>query len=84
MQVCSDPRDVAAIVELARATYNKKLHNLWWAMGYNAVVVPLAAGVLYGTCFALSPAAGAVLMSVSTVTVAVNAKLLEEVKLMSG
>ncbi|MGH7675201.1 MAG: copper-translocating P-type ATPase [Gemmatimonadales bacterium] len=75
--VRSDPRDVAAIVELARATYRKMVQNLWWATGYNAVALPLAAGVLYGAAgILLSPALGAVFMSVSTVIVAVNARLL--------
>jgi len=74
--VRSDPRDVAAIVELARATYRKMVQNLWWATGYNAVALPLAAGVLAGVGILLSPALGAVLMSVSTVVVAINARLL--------
>ncbi|OLB68344.1 MAG: ATPase [Gemmatimonadetes bacterium 13_1_40CM_3_66_12] len=75
--VRSDPRDVPAIVGLARATYRKIVQNLWWATGYNAVAIPLAAGVLYrATGVLLSPALGAVFMSVSTVIVAVNAQLL--------
>ncbi len=75
--VRSDPRDVPAIVGLARATYRKIVQNLWWATGYNAVAMPLAAGVLYrATGILLSPALGAVFMSVSTVIVAVNARLL--------
>src|SRR3990172_5597574 len=74
--VRSDPRDVAAIVELARATYRKMVQNLWWATGYNAIAIPLAAGVLYRLGVLLTPAAGAVLMSVSTVILAVNAPLL--------
>jgi Cu2+-exporting ATPase len=74
--VRSDPRDVAAVIQLARATYRKMLQNLWWATGYNAVAIPLAAGVLYGRGILLSPALGAVLMSVSTVIVAMNARLL--------
>ena len=75
--VRSDPRDVAAIVELARATYRKMVQNLWWATGYNAVALPLAAGVLYGAAgILLSPALGAVFMSASTVIVAINAQLL--------
>lgn len=75
--VRSDPRDVAAILELGRATYRKMIQNLWWAIGYNIVAIPLAAGVLYGLGIVLTPAAGAVLMSASTVIVAINAKLLE-------
>lgn len=74
--VRSDPRDVAAIVELAKATYRKMVQNLWWATGYNAVAIPLAAGVLSGLGIVLSPAVGAVFMSASTVIVAVNARLL--------
>jgi Cu2+-exporting ATPase len=74
--VRSDPRDVVAIVELARATYRKMIQNLWWATGYNALALPLAAGVLYSAGVLLSPALGAVLMSVSTVVVAINARLL--------
>lgn len=74
--VRSDPRDVVAIVDLARATYRKMVQNLWWATGYNAVALPLAAGVLYGAGLLLSPALGAVLMSASTVVVAINARLL--------
>jgi len=74
--VRSDPRDVTAIVELARATYTKMVQNLWWATGYNAVTIPLAAGVLYKLGILLSPAAGAVLMSLSTVIVAINARFL--------
>jgi Cu2+-exporting ATPase len=74
--VRSDPRDAADIVDLARATYRKMVQNLWWATGYNAVAIPLAAGVLFWAGVMLSPAVGAVLMSASTVIVAVNAKLL--------
>jgi len=74
--VRSDPRDVPAIVGLARATYRKMVQNLWWATGYNAVAIPLAAGVLARAGILLSPALGALLMSVSTVVVALNAQLL--------
>jgi len=74
--VRSDPRDVTAIVELSRATYSKMVQNLWWATGYNAVAIPLAAGVLYPVGFMLPPAAGALVMSLSTVIVAINARLL--------
>jgi Cu2+-exporting ATPase len=74
--VRSDPRDVVTIIELARATYRKMVQNLWWATGYNVVAIPLAAGVLAGAGILLSPAAGAVLMSASTVVVAVNARFL--------
>ncbi|MEX2430670.1 MAG: copper-translocating P-type ATPase [Dehalococcoidia bacterium] len=74
--VRSDPRDVANIIRLARSTYRKMLQNLWWAAGYNIVAIPLAAGVLAGIGIVLPPAAGAALMSVSTVIVAINARLL--------
>ncbi|MGD8816927.1 MAG: copper-translocating P-type ATPase [Acidobacteriota bacterium] len=74
--VRSDPRDVASIVVLARATYKKMLQNLWWATGYNLIAIPLAAGVLYRFGIVLTPAVGAVLMSLSTVIVAINAQLL--------
>ena len=75
--VRSDPRDVTSIIELARATHRKMVQNLWWATGYNVVAIPLAAGVLYGVGFVLSPAVGALVMSLSTVIVAVNARLLD-------
>jgi Cu2+-exporting ATPase len=74
--VRSDPRDAVAIVALSRATYRKMVQNLWWATGYNAIAIPLAAGVLFWAGIMLSPAVGAVLMSASTVIVAVNARLL--------
>ena len=74
--VRSDPRDVASIVALAAATYRKMVQNLWWATGYNIVAIPLAAGVLQPWGIVLSPALGAGLMSLSTVIVAVNARLL--------
>jgi Cu2+-exporting ATPase len=75
--VRSDPRDVTSLVELAGSTYRKMVQNLWWATSYNVVAIPLAAGVLYGAGIVLSPAAGAVLMSLSTVIVALNARLLK-------
>jgi Cu2+-exporting ATPase len=74
--VRSDPRDVVRIVDLSRATYRKMVQNLWWAAGYNVVAIPVAAGVLAPWGLVLSPAAGAVLMSASTVVVALNAQLL--------
>jgi Cu2+-exporting ATPase len=79
--VRSDPRDVPRIIALSRATYRKMLQNLWWAAGYNVVAIPLAAGVLASRGLVLSPAVGAVLMSLSTIIVAVNAQLLRRVKL---
>jgi Cu2+-exporting ATPase len=74
--VRSDPRDVPAIVRLARATRRKMAQNLLWATGYNVVAIPLAAGVLYRAGIVLSPAIGAALMAASTVIVAINARLL--------
>jgi len=79
--VRSDPRDVARIIELSRASYRKMIQNLWWAAGYNIVAIPLAAGVLASRGIVLSPAIGAVLMSLSTVMVALNAQLLRRAKL---
>ncbi|MBA4365372.1 MAG: heavy metal translocating P-type ATPase, partial [Coprothermobacter sp.] len=75
--VRDDPRDVVAVVQLSRATYRKMLQNLAWATGYNVVAIPLAAGVLAGVGFIMSPAVGAVFMSLSTIIVAINARLLK-------
>ena len=74
--VRSDPRDVPRIIQLSRASYRKMVQNLWWASGYNIIAIPLAAGVLASQGIVLSPAVGAVLMSLSTVIVAINAQLL--------
>jgi len=74
--VRSDPRDAAAVIDLAKKTYRKMFENLLWATGYNVVAIPLAAGVLIGAGILLTPAVGAVLMSASTVIVAINARLL--------
>lgn len=74
--VSNDPRGVARIIELSKATYRKMIQNLWWAAGYNILAIPLAAGVLHGWGIVLSPALGAVLMSVSTIVVAINAQTL--------
>jgi Cu2+-exporting ATPase len=79
--VRSDPRDIPRILTLSRATYRKMLQNLWWAAGYNIVAIPLAAGVLAGRGILLTPALGAVLMSASTVIVALNAQLLKRARL---
>lgn len=68
-----DPRAVASIIRSARAAYRKMIHNLVWAAGYNVVAIPLAAGVLAPVGFVLPPAMGAVIMSLSTVIVAINA-----------
>ena len=74
--VDSDPRAAVRVIALAQATYRKMVQNLWWAAGYNIVAIPLAAGVLAPWGILLSPAIGAVLMSLSTVVVAVNARSL--------
>ena len=75
--VNSNPKDIATLILFGRATYRKMIQNLWWAAGYNIIAIPLAAGVLYNYGIMLSPALGAVLMSLSTIVVAINAKLLE-------
>ena len=79
--VRSDPRDVPRIIALSRASYRKMVQNLWWAAGYNVFAIPLAAGVLAAQGILLAPAFAAVLMSASTVIVAVNAQLLRRAKL---
>jgi Cu2+-exporting ATPase len=75
--VNSDPKDVVNLIAFGRATYKKMIQNLWWAVGYNVVAIPLAAGVL-APWFVLSPAMGAVLMSLSTIIVAINAQMLRK------
>jgi Cu2+-exporting ATPase len=75
--VRNNPGDVVNIIKLSRKTYSKMLQNLFWATGYNVIAIPLAAGVLYSWGILLSPAAGALLMSLSTVIVAANAKTLK-------
>lgn len=79
--VQSDPLDVVNVIELSRATYNKMIQNLVWATGYNVVALPLAAGILAPVGFVLSPAVGAVFMSLSTIIVALNAQLLRRTSL---
>lgn len=74
--VNSDPNDVVKMIAFGKATYRKMIQNLFWAVGYNVIAIPLAAGVLY-PYFVLSPALGAVLMSLSTIIVALNAQLLK-------
>jgi Cu2+-exporting ATPase len=77
----NDPRGVAKVVKLSKATYRKMLQNLAWATGYNALAIPLAAGVTAASGFVLSPAFGAVLMSISTIVVAINAQFIRKLKL---
>jgi Cu2+-exporting ATPase len=79
--VKSNPLDVVNVIELSRASYRKMIQNLWWAAGYNIVALPLAAGVLAPVGILLSPAVGAVLMSLSTIIVAINAQLLRRAEL---
>ncbi|HLY25537.1 MAG TPA: copper-translocating P-type ATPase [Aggregatilineales bacterium] len=79
--VQSNPLDVVKIFELSRATYRKMIQNLLWATGYNVLALPLAAGVLAPVGIILSPAVGALLMSISTIVVAINAQFLRGVKL---
>lgn len=79
--VRNDPRDVPRIIALSKASYRKMIQNLWWAAGYNIVAIPAAAGVLAHWGIVLSPAIGAILMSASTVIVAINAQLLRRVTL---
>ena len=76
--VNSDPKDVVNVIAFGRATYRKMIENLMWAAGYNVIAIPLAAGVLYSLGFVLSPAIGAVLMSLSTIIVAINAQFLKK------
>jgi P-type Cu2+ transporter len=79
--VNSNPLDVVKIFKLSRASYSKMIQNLWWAAGYNVFAIPLAAGVLANWGILLSPAVGALLMSVSTIVVALNAQLLRKAEL---
>jgi len=82
--VRNDPRDIPRIISLSKASYGKMVQNLLWATGYNVVAIPLAAGVLYDAGIVLPPAAGAVLMSASTVIVALNAQFLRRLRLQSA
>ena len=77
----SDPRSVIGVIRLSRASYRKMVQNLAWGAGYNLIAIPLAAGVLYPIGVTLSPAVGAILMSVSTIVVAFNAQLLRRIDL---
>lgn len=76
--VNSNPKDILKLILFGKATYKKMIQNLAWATGYNAIAIPLAAGVLYSTGFVLDPAIGAIFMSISTIIVAVNAQLLKK------
>jgi Cu2+-exporting ATPase len=81
--VKSNPMDIVKILQLSRGSYRKMIQNLWWAAGYNLVALPLAAGVLAPLGIILSPAIGAVLMSLSTIIVAINAQLLRRMVISS-
>ena len=76
--VKNDPRDVVKVADLSRKTYSKMVQNLWWAAGYNIFAIPLAAGILYNYGIIVSPAIGALLMSISTVIVALNSQTLRK------
>jgi Cu2+-exporting ATPase len=75
--VNSNPKDVVSLIIFGKATYRKMVQNLFWATGYNVIAIPLAAGVLYNAGIIISPALGAILMSMSTVIVAINAGFLQ-------
>ena len=77
----SDPRSVLSVIQLSKASYRKMKQNLWWAAGYNLISVPLAAGVLAPIGFVMPMSVGAILMSISTVVVALNAQLLRRLDL---
>jgi Cu2+-exporting ATPase len=82
--VRSDPRDVVGAISLSRASYRKMIQNLVWATGYNALAIPVAAGVLAPIGFILPMSIGALAMSVSTIVVAANAQLLRRLRLRPG
>ena len=79
--VKNNPLDVPRIMKLSAASYRKQLQNIWWGAGYNILMIPLAAGILAPWGFLMPPAIGAVVMSISTIVVAVNAQLLRRVDL---
>ena len=74
--VKNNPKDIVSLVQFAKSTYRKMIQNLFWATGYNIISIPLAAGILAGSGIILSPEVGAILMSISTIVVAINAKML--------
>jgi len=76
--VRNNPTDVVKVADLSQKTYSKMVQNLWWAAGYNIIAIPLAAGILYGIGILVSPAIGALLMSLSTVIVAINSQTLRK------
>ncbi|MDD2278482.1 MAG: HAD-IC family P-type ATPase, partial [Bacteroidales bacterium] len=82
--VNSNPQDITTLILFGKATYRKMIQNFVWATGYNIVAIPLAAGVLYSAGILISPAMGAVLMSLSTIIVALNAQLLKRKMRVAG
>lgn len=76
--VRNDPRDVPKVTALSQKTYSKMVQNLWWAAGYNVFAIPLAAGILFNFGIVVDPAIGALLMSLSTVLVAINSQTLRK------
>ncbi len=76
--VRNDPKDVSKVADLSKKTYSKMVQNLWWAAGYNILAIPLAAGILYSYGITVNPAVGALLMSLSTVLVAINSQTLRK------
>src|SRR5699024_2804780 len=76
--VKSNPKDVVSLIDLSKKNYRKMVQNLWWAAGYNILAIPLAAGAFAPIGIELRPAVGAVLLSLSTIIVAINATLLKE------
>src|SRR5699024_5109137 len=75
--VKSNPKDVVSLIDLSKKNYRKMVQNLWWAGGYNILAIPLGAGALASICIVLISAVGGVLMSLSTIIVAINAKILK-------
>ena len=74
--VKNDPRDVPKVADISKKTYSKMVQNLWWAAGYNIIAIPLAAGILVNFGIVIDPAVGAILMSLSTILVAINSQTL--------
>jgi Cu2+-exporting ATPase len=74
--VKNDPRDVPKVADISKKTYSKMVQNLWWAAGYNIIAIPLAAGILVDFGIVIDPAVGAILMSLSTILVAINSQTL--------
>jgi Cu2+-exporting ATPase len=82
--VKNDPRDVPKVADLSKKTYSKMVQNLWWAAGYNIIAIPLAAGILANLGVIIDPAVGAILMSLSTIIVAINSQTLRRYEPQTG